>query len=111
MATYFEVKMQSGLDRLIDWNLELNRLIEDRLPYYHSIMALEYAANSWVTCACGNQCSIIPRDENGGPLDPTLKQLGYEFNHLIKGKAWVEAKKVLERIEIRSAQLLEEISK
>ena len=36
-------------------------------------------AGSWVTCACGNQCTIIPRDEEGCPLDEVLRNLGLEF--------------------------------
>lgn len=47
-----------------------------------SIQSLEAAQNkarSWVTCACGQQCSIIPRADSGVPMDDVLEELGAEF--------------------------------
>src|SRR5258706_9054437 len=37
-------------------------------------------AQSWVTCACGNMCAIIPRDSFcDGPEDSQLSKLGTRF--------------------------------
>lgn len=66
-------------------------------------------AGEWVTCACGNQCNIIPRTVWGVPYDSTLERLGLEFFHTIQEKNSTAALSVLEQIEIRSAQLIEEI--
>lgn len=38
---------------------------------------------SWVTCAVGNQCAIIPRDRIGTPRDPLLRDWGINFSNLI----------------------------
>jgi hypothetical protein len=79
-------------------------------------------ANQWVTCACGNQCSIIPRhseeDEHrhgypimeGAPVDKLLRDLGYNFACQIEGADWSEARKTLAAIEHRSAELIAELT-
>lgn len=36
-------------------------------------------ARSWVTCACGNLCDIIPREQEGAPEDMYLASLGQKF--------------------------------
>src|SRR5690606_1285416 len=36
-------------------------------------------AGSWVTCAVGNQCNIIPRTPEGVPRDIELYRLGINF--------------------------------
>lgn len=33
-------------------------------------------AKSWVTCACGNQCAVIPRNSEGKPYDTVLTEIG-----------------------------------
>lgn len=75
MKTYSETKRRKPFN----WNEFLNK---DK----YTIKELEKAeklANSWVTCACGNQCSIIERvgDE---PIDNILRALGYTFVQDIK---------------------------
>jgi hypothetical protein len=61
----------------------------------------------WVTCACGNQCSVIPRsDYNNAPMDYELRRLGYDFNSQILKRYKVEAIKTLVKIETRAAQLI-----
>jgi len=72
---------------------------------------LLFLAKSWVTCACGNQCNIIPRDYfDGQPLDKELKNLGIFFSDAIRSRNKQIALNVLEAIEIRSGELIEEIS-
>lgn len=80
-------------------------------------------SESWVTCACGNQCAIIPRCANGAPLDNHLQNLGTNFyewwdcaydildgespddiNDIIK-----QLKDTLTAIEKRSAELINKI--
>jgi hypothetical protein len=39
----------------------------------------------WVTCACGQQCSIIPREYHGEPEDLYLRDLGFLFAMAIGG--------------------------
>lgn len=81
-------------------------------------------AGSWVTCAVGNQCSVIPRDEIGEPIDMDLFNLGLKFhysilnmhesneNHgIVYGIYIEEAREVLDKIEKRSAELIEEYNK
>lgn len=38
---------------------------------------------SWVTCACGNQCKNLPRNDFGVPLYNELKMLGVGFTGAI----------------------------
>lgn len=41
-------------------------------------------ANQWVTCACGELCSALPRQLSGAPVDDDLNELGSEFaGHII----------------------------
>jgi hypothetical protein len=61
-----------------DWNDFLARAIKGATAGYEETWAINKAA-SWVTCACGNQCSIIPRDEDGEPQDKILSALGVDF--------------------------------
>jgi len=68
-------------------------------------------SSSWVTCACGNQCAIIPRHYfDGEPVDKILNNLGYDFNEVISERQPIKALNILAKIEIRSAELIKEIS-
>lgn len=68
-------------------------------------------AESWVTCACGNLCDKIPRLKSGCPVDDELNGLGMDFAGNIGGGYWHGARRVLEKIEVRSKVILEEIEK
>ncbi len=62
-------------------------------------------ANSWVTCAVGNQCALIPR--NGScPIDRDLQRLGNSFAYDILQKRWDDAFENLISIEKRSSEIL-----
>ena len=76
-------------------------------------MKLSDLAASWVTCACGNQCAIIPRaeDETTGrrrhaPLDPLLNTWGGDFLGAVSATDWGKAREILRAIESRSAILI-----
>ena len=45
-----------------------------------------YYSNATVTCACGNQCHVLPR-ENNCPTDATLYSLGCVFSDYIEQKS------------------------
>lgn len=76
-------------------------------------------ANSWVTCACGNLCEALPRWPGGTPEDQQLARLGNEFAAAVEGLARFHdlggptigaqrlARDVLDKIEARSAELLQ----
>lgn len=75
----------------------------------------------WVTCACGNQCSIIPRDASGEPYDSKLNILGLEFfEHVENAERCIldksspyqslrSATATLNKIEKESTKLVKEI--
>jgi hypothetical protein len=82
-------------------------------------------ARSWVTCACGSQCNVLPRDGQGQPEDPLLKNLGLRFMYAIGAMfnahnsdydsaiqiedfatARRDAKEILQQIEDRATDLI-----
>jgi hypothetical protein len=67
------------------------------------------ASSMWVTCACGNQCVIIPRDESGRPLDTDLVYLGNAFHEFITNQNAEMALLTLTDIEERSEWLIQQI--
>lgn len=113
IITYAESKREKPFD----WNLFLNM----KSHYYEELKEARILAKGWVTCACGNQCSIIQRNHNGRPYDFTLRELGYDFTKAInqmefpdsyfykQGKE--QAKQILVLIEKRSAELIADILK
>lgn len=59
-----------------DWR---KALIEVKQTQRETLANLRLKAGSWVTCACGNQCDIIPRLNSGEPLNYKLSNLGSSF--------------------------------
>lgn len=105
----------------IDWNHRLDNagnVIVEQLRLW----AVD-ASESWVTCACGNQCKDIPRTHTGVPFDEDLRELGYQFGHawqeLADGAAkqdkhrfdeWLAtARRTLAAIESRASEILDEM--
>lgn len=91
-----------------NWNVFLDQAIKTRGKSvderaYQKVYSL---SESWVTCACGNQCSILDRDYDGEPLDEKLKDEGMKFMDLVQDRQWGKAKLCLARIEKRSAKLI-----
>lgn len=98
MKTYSETQGQEPFD----WNKALNARKKD----WHY---LEIIAGLWVTCACGNQCDAIPRDNDGCPEDNILRYLGVCFMNAIERHKTQISKEILEKIEYRSSELINEI--
>lgn len=90
--------------KAFDWNDFLNK---SKITNEEWKKAKE-DASSWVTCACGNQCDIIPRNNNGRPVDSILSNLGGSdgFFGAIMEKDKKLAKVYLKKIEIRSTILI-----
>ncbi len=102
----------------IDWNDFLNK---ENYSLEELINAKEHSI-SWVTCAVGNQCTSLPRLDNGCPVDKKLANLGDAFNIHIHNMWWETisnsdniysfqynkhmAKGILHKIEERSKELL-----
>jgi|SRR6185437_10517233 len=75
MKTYAETQGKAPLD----WNAFLAK----ESYTYDQLTDARNRASSWVTCACGNQCDIIPRDLDGAPIDAALDDLGSSFYNAI----------------------------
>lgn len=74
--------------------------------------AIERARN-WTTCACGNQCAVIPRHREGEPKDDVLAHLGGAdgFLQSIKDHDQEGALNLLDLIEARSTYLIAQINR
>ncbi len=88
----------------------------------HEINVACNKASNWVTCACGVQCVIIPREKDGYPNDLSLRNLGSEFygyiltiryenrNIVLLKDNQQKALKILEKIEQRNFKLICELT-
>ena len=92
-----------------DWNAFLNKKEITQEEWEN---ASELSAD-WVTCACGNQCDLIPRyikkntvDVGGRPNDDILSHWGLEFNDSIQCQEVELSIFFLAKIEQRSAYIL-----
>lgn len=73
LKSYAETKGKKPFD----WMKWLNK----KIYTLRDIRKKNVLSKSWVTCACGNQCSIIPRYEDvQAPKDIKLRGLGLDFN-------------------------------
>lgn len=113
MKTYMEEQKGESFD----WNKFLKNAIRRKTRIEQDVLDEVIArSQNWVTCACGNQCSVIPRfkdddwEDEDSPVDDELRELGVEFFECIEREAWVSAKNVLKEIEARSAFLIHEIA-
>ena len=113
--TYAELKGDSPFD----WHDFLDQVDLGEADVEEMDEATCLAAD-WVTCACGNQCAALSRDEDGEPMDPELKKLGIQFFNDVETILWAakpeiklcveEARDTLRKIEERSAFLLRELN-
>jgi hypothetical protein len=101
MKTYAETNKM----KKFDWYDFLNRAIKGNITE-SEIADAQDDARSWITCACGNQCSILPRTEDGEPCDDFLAELGGDFSYEIDDCKWKDALKILKKIEKRSTLLI-----
>lgn len=107
-----------------DWNAFLAKPIDEYKA--SELYEAKNLAGDWVTCACGNQCDIIPRHSgkdgytSGVPIDKELQSLGQEFYEKISAIYYatynltakviqVQAVVTLHKIEKRSSELIAEI--
>jgi hypothetical protein len=105
MTPYSETKGKP----FIDWHERVNREPESITEEEWEQWAED--AGTWVTCACGNQCDVIPRDKDSGmPLDKRLFNLGVDFFTVMGYQDLDTARSILAQIEQRSAQLIAEIN-
>lgn len=107
MKTYAEIKHE----KTFNWRTVLIEIIHENedngeIPIWKQ-EDLITEAKSWVTCACGNQCAIFPRFDNGMPKDEILQDLGMDFYEEIKAHKYHSALKLLHEIEQRSSYLLQ----
>ena len=65
-------------------------------------------AKSWITCACGQICNVLPKTVFGSPSDRRARYLGLDFNSQIQDENWDEAKETLDEIEARTIFLLKQ---
>lgn len=100
--TYAETQGQAPFD----WNKELDELIAGKFITDQEHYAMRIRANSWVTCAVGNRCAIIPREYHGSPVDKVLWRMGDEFATEFANRRYESAKSLLTKIEARSAILI-----
>lgn len=110
MPTYLETSLEENPDfgRLSLGMTWLEFLTLPKKAYNSELLNKAVNASaSWVTCACGNQCDIIPRDDDGSPLDDELYHLGCNFAHLIERLAgfYLEEEEILEFSLSRSTAL------
>jgi len=76
MKTYSETRGEMPFN-WTEWLTKQEALVKDN----QLLDSLEWGeaqkrAKSWVTCACGNQCAVIPRKDDGEPIDTVLLKLG-----------------------------------
>lgn len=108
METYLESQRHNLTGRTILETLDFSWYQE---LYKRDInwSSLKELAKSWVTCACGHQCAIIPRQENGVPIDSELAELGSDFYEAISLRNTTQAIRILQQIEKRSTFLIQQI--
>jgi hypothetical protein len=131
---------QKKKKKTFDWNGFLDKDFTRNKNFsketLNKLIEASRLSSKWVTCACGNQCAIIPRNLEGQPKDYTLASLGMDFFSKINSmhSNYVEAyeqkgqtlsknlkykikseqnsaKKILSQIENRSKQIVKEILK
>lgn len=106
--TYAETQNEAPFD----WNKALANPPDYGSPDYDNLYIL---SGDWTTCACGNECAIIPRYKQdslrfakGQPKDEALADLGHRFHNQITMAEWEDAKETLQAIEARSAILIQQ---
>lgn len=101
-----------------DWNVFLNDCIKNKIDLYKEesnktnwyrkvYLKASKLSSNWVTCAVGNQCAILDRDDfDGEPKDDFLRHCGQEFDYEIGVGDWKGAKQTLKEIEKQSSKLI-----
>lgn len=68
-------------------------------------------SRGWPTCACGELCKSLPRDNAGEPKDIVLFGLGIRFYGQIQRGEFLDAKDTMKAIDERTVFLMEEMAK
>jgi hypothetical protein len=90
-----------------DWLDILERLSRGESYTPGVFERLDEMAQGWPTCACGQLCQLLDRDEiTEAPCDHKLKMLGVRFADEVSGEYWCKALATFNKIEARSKQLL-----
>ena len=103
MKSYSEKKGKTAFD----WNSFLQNPPEKGSEDHSNSSNL---SGSWVTCACGNLCDIIPRSILGRPEDFLLEKLGFIFHEYVNAADFINAKNTLYLIEKRSEEIIFELT-
>ena len=83
-----------------DWYSFLDASDEVKEMHHNTAIKL---SSSWVTCACGQLCEVLPKGFHNRPLDDSLEDLGVLFMKVIDAKDYTVAKTTLDK---RTAYLL-----
>jgi len=78
MKTFIEASGKEAFD----WNIVLSKHCREMNS--EASNKLKELSCSWVTCACGTQCDVIPRHtfpHTGRPKDERLSTLGDRFHY------------------------------
>ena len=95
-------------EKPFDWNDFLDRGNRGQINGWELNRARSLSGD-WITCACGNQCDVIPRYESGCPIDEELYHLGLRFHSCIAKENYSFAIHLLSEIEARSTYLINRI--
>lgn len=113
MKTYAE----SRGEKPFDWNA----FLKNESYTVDECKEADGLARHWVTCACGNQCDVIPRGITGAPKDFWLRHFGDAFCANIRRLLFAvkegvhfrneqqAAMATLQEIEKRAAKIIAEI--
>ena len=113
MQTYSEVEGEEPINwwKFLQELKEKEAQVDSVISEFETMKdKAEEASGHWITCACGNQCNLIPRTDIGAPEDGLLCGLGLQFSRDINNLNWDKAQDTLEQIEARSAYLINEIN-
>ena len=118
----------ASLKELIKLRRKYGALSKDRrmdeIEYQKAYFDASEAANNWQLCACGSLCQAIPRrgemesDYSStpdkyphAPIDPKLARLGLSFVKLVEREKYKEALELIDKIEVRAAEVLKQLGK
>jgi hypothetical protein len=100
--------MKSDMPKGFNWLTELTELSGGKEIHVHQRVTLNRMAGNWPTCACGQLCELLERNEDGSPADKELRILGLKFAEYVSGHKWCLALETFNKIECRTTELLEE---
>lgn len=121
VKSVYENPYSSDNSMVNDWTKALS------IPYEEldsqKMNDLRVAASSWKICACGNLCYLLPREQDGEPIDSELFDLGVDFEIQVdemnfvfkygsKSDFEIERNKAIEthsKIEKRATEILTEM--